>query len=162
MSNATRRVLELFLHPPRPGVTDVTGVTTPFVTPKNPMVTLITPVTYQKQVSPVEGVTGINAAPRKRAETLAFEARIIEWLDRNPAPSPTGRCAWCGQLESDSASIVPFGTEPGPMRGSTANAGSPGRTPDALRRSRPSAGLKFSWIRHRASEHKHGARRTHC
>jgi hypothetical protein len=113
MSNATRRVLELFLHPPRPGVTDVTGVTTPFVTPKNPMVTLITPVTYQKQVSPVEGVTGINAAPRKRAETLAFEARIIEWLDRNPAPSPAGRCAWCGQLESDSASIVPFGTEPG-------------------------------------------------
>lgn len=113
MSNAALRVLKLFLHPPRPCVTDVTGVTRPFITPKNPMVTPITPITYQEQVSPVEGVTAVNAAPRTRAGALAFEARIIEWLDRNPAPSPAGRCAWCGQIESGSASIVPFGTEPG-------------------------------------------------
>jgi hypothetical protein len=50
---------------------------------------------------------------RPEAEAQAFETCIIEWLNRNPAPSPMGRCAWCGQLESDSASIVPFGTEPG-------------------------------------------------
>ena len=50
---------------------------------------------------------------RPAAEAKAFEACIIEWCDRNPAPSPAGRCAWCGQLEPKSASIVPFGTEPG-------------------------------------------------
>ena len=51
--------------------------------------------------------------PRPTAEAQAFEACIVEWLNRNPAPSPMGRCAWCGQLESEGASIVPFGTEPG-------------------------------------------------
>jgi hypothetical protein len=51
--------------------------------------------------------------PRPEAEAEAFEACVVEWLNRNPAPSPAGRCAWCGQLESESASIVPFGTEPG-------------------------------------------------
>jgi hypothetical protein len=135
MSNAARRVLELFLHPPKRGVTGVTGVTRPFVTPKSSTVTPVTPVTYQKQHPPVDGVTGVTAArgklnfeaaertlvmcddklpwPRTCAETPAFEARIIQWLNRNPAPSPAGRCAWCGQLESESAGIVPFGTEPG-------------------------------------------------
>jgi hypothetical protein len=113
MSNAARRVLELFLHPPKRGVTGVTGVTRPFVTPEKPMVTSVTPVTYQKQDSPVEDVTNVTAAPRTGAETMPSEARIVEWLDRNPAPSQAGRCAWCGQLESESASIVPFGTEPG-------------------------------------------------
>jgi hypothetical protein len=50
--------------------------------------------------------------PRPTAEASAYEACVVEWLNRNPAPSPAGRCAWCGQLESESASIVPFGTEP--------------------------------------------------
>jgi hypothetical protein len=50
---------------------------------------------------------------RPAAEAQAFEACIVEWLNRNPAPSPAGRCAWCGQLEFGGASIVPFGTEPG-------------------------------------------------
>lgn len=109
MGNATRRVLELFLQPPKRGVT---GVTRPFVTPKNPMVTSVTPVTYQNEHSPVEGVTGVTAAP-PMGETLASEARIVEWLNRNPAPSPAGRCAWCGGCETDSAVVVPFGTELG-------------------------------------------------
>jgi hypothetical protein len=113
MSDATRRVLELFLQTPERGVTGVTDVTRPLVTPENPMVTAVTPVTYQKEPSPVEGVTDVTAAPRTSVEALASEARIIEWLNRNPAPSPSGRCAWCGQLESGSASILPFGAEPG-------------------------------------------------
>jgi hypothetical protein len=113
MSNAARRVLELFLQTPKRGVTGVTGVTRPFVTPKNPMVTPVTPVTCQNEHSPVEGVTGVTTAPATGADTLASEARIVKWLNRNPAPSPAGRCAWCGQFESNSASIVPFGTEPG-------------------------------------------------
>ena len=113
MSNAARRVLELFLQTPKHGVTGVTGVTRPFVTPKKPMVTPVTPVTYEKQPSPGEGVTGVTAAPPLGIETIASEARIIEWLNRNPTPSPEGRCAWCGRHETDSAAVVPFGTEPG-------------------------------------------------
>ncbi len=50
---------------------------------------------------------------RPAAEAQAYEARIIEWLNRNPATSPAGHCAWCGEHETDSAVVVPFGTEPG-------------------------------------------------
>jgi hypothetical protein len=121
MSNAARRVLELFLQPPMRGVTGVTGVTRAFVTPGNPMVTPDTPVTCQKQLSTVETERRTHTIehddnliwPRIGAEALAFEASVIQWLNRNAAPSPAGRCAWCGQLESDGPGIVPFGTEPG-------------------------------------------------
>jgi hypothetical protein len=54
----------------------------------------------------------VSGMTRSAAEAQAYEACIVEWLNRNPAPSPAGRCAWCGQLESDSACVVPFGTEP--------------------------------------------------
>jgi hypothetical protein len=50
---------------------------------------------------------------RTTAEERAFEACIIEWLNRNPAPSQAGRCVWCDRPESPSAVVVPFGTEPG-------------------------------------------------
>jgi hypothetical protein len=42
--------------------------------------------------------------------SLPIEAEISEWLDQHPAPSPSGRCAWCGRLESLDAVVVPFGT----------------------------------------------------
>jgi hypothetical protein len=51
--------------------------------------------------------------PRPAAEARAFESCIIEWLNRNPAPSPAGCCAWCDGHETDSAAVVPFETEPG-------------------------------------------------
>lgn len=50
--------------------------------------------------------------PRAKAEAQAFECCVVTWLDRNPAPSSLGRCAWCGRSESH-APVVPFGTEPG-------------------------------------------------
>ena len=127
MSNAARRVLELFLQTPKQGVTGVTGVTRPFVTPKNPMVTPVTPVTYQKQHSPGEGVTGVTAAPPSGVETIASEARIIEWLNRNPTPSPAGRCAWCGSLKPEAPVSCPSGPSQEPMHGFTGNAGDHGR-----------------------------------
>ena len=40
------------------------------------------------------------------------KADVVTWLDRNPAPSAPGRCAWCGRSENH-APVVPFGTEPG-------------------------------------------------
>jgi hypothetical protein len=39
--------------------------------------------------------------------------RIVDWLNQHPAPSPEGRCAWCGEMESPSAIVLPFGTQPG-------------------------------------------------
>ena len=111
MSNAARRVLDLFLQASKRGVTDVTGVTRLAVTPENPIITPVTPVTYRKQHSRDEGVTGVTAAPR--TEGVVSEDRIVKWLDRNPAPSPAGRCAWCGEPETNTAAVVPFGTEPG-------------------------------------------------
>jgi hypothetical protein len=50
---------------------------------------------------------------RADAEARAFDCCVVEWLNRNPAPSVAGRCAWCGQSESYGAIIVPYGTEPG-------------------------------------------------
>lgn len=54
----------------------------------------------------------VGRLPHRVAEVRAFEACVIEWLDRNPAPSPAGRCTWCGARETNSAVVLPFGTEP--------------------------------------------------
>jgi hypothetical protein len=51
--------------------------------------------------------------PRNKAEARAFECCIIEWLNRNPAPSVPGSCAWCGRSENYDAVVLPYGTEPG-------------------------------------------------
>jgi hypothetical protein len=51
--------------------------------------------------------------PRPEAEARAFEACLVEWSNRNPAPSRAGRCTGCGRSESISAVVLPFGTEPG-------------------------------------------------
>jgi hypothetical protein len=51
--------------------------------------------------------------PRADAETQAFECCVVEWLNRNPAPSAAGRCSWCGQPESHGAVVVPYGMRPG-------------------------------------------------
>ena len=48
--------------------------------------------------------------PRAEAEANAFESCVAEWINRNPAPSKHGRCAWCGAFEMEGCSvIVPFG-----------------------------------------------------
>ncbi len=77
MSNAARRVLELFLQSSNRGVTDVTVVTKPFVTSKNLMVTPVTSVTDLMQHSPIEEVIGLTAAPWGEAEEE--RAAIIEY-----------------------------------------------------------------------------------
>jgi hypothetical protein len=83
MSNAARRVLELFLQPPKRGVTGVTGVTRPFVTGEKPMVTPVTPVTYLKQHTREKVVTSAKSDGLAHPEQLGvhFEepAGIIEF-----------------------------------------------------------------------------------
>ncbi len=47
--------------------------------------------------------------PREQAEVRAFECCIAEWMNRNPAPSDTDRCAWCRNAENAGSQVVPFG-----------------------------------------------------
>src|SRR5262249_40024232 len=51
--------------------------------------------------------------PRTKAETQALACCVIEWLNRNPAPSAAGRCGWCGRAQTRDAVVLPFGTKPG-------------------------------------------------
>ena len=60
-----------------------------------------------------EIATSHYGLPRAEAEALAFACCVIEWLNRHPAPSAPGRCAWCGRPEAPGAVVLPFGTEPG-------------------------------------------------
>jgi hypothetical protein len=54
-----------------------------------------------------------HSALRVEAEVQAFESCLVEWLNQHPAPSQSGRCAWCGRPESPGVIVVPFGAEPG-------------------------------------------------
>ena len=64
-----------------------------------------------------------------RCQTV--DAFVLEWLNQHLAPSPSGRCAWCGELESRGAVVLPFGTDPrGRIPGSTLTAGQHGINPD--------------------------------
>jgi hypothetical protein len=78
MSNAARRVLELFLQTPKQAVTGVTGVTGQFLTPESPMVTPVTPVTPQEQQSQFEGEAGVTSdlwgdAEQERAAIAEYD-----------------------------------------------------------------------------------------
>ena len=79
MSNAARRVLELFLQTPKRGVTGVTGVTKPIVTRKNPVITPVTPVTCQREHSPIDGILAVTAAPGTFDFETEERAAIIEY-----------------------------------------------------------------------------------
>jgi hypothetical protein len=50
--------------------------------------------------------------PRDQAEARAFACCLVEWLNRNPARSPSGRCLGCGGSEHAHNKLLPFGTEP--------------------------------------------------
>jgi hypothetical protein len=49
---------------------------------------------------------------RLSAEARAFAFCVAEWLNRNPARSPPGRCLGCGEAEHAHDALLPFGTEP--------------------------------------------------
>ena len=50
--------------------------------------------------------------PRAEAETRAFECCLVEWLNRNPVCSPSGRCLECGGRDDTYDKLLPYGTEP--------------------------------------------------
>jgi hypothetical protein len=49
--------------------------------------------------------------PRVDADARAFACCIVEWLDRNFACSPPGRCLACGGGESADEALLPHGVE---------------------------------------------------
>jgi hypothetical protein len=53
---------------------------------------------------------GKSADEQLKHRTL--EGCIVEWLNQHPAPSMPERCARCGNPESPSAVVLPFGAEP--------------------------------------------------
>lgn len=50
--------------------------------------------------------------PHAEAEAQAFACCVFEWLNRNPAHSPAGRCLGCGGREHTHDPLLPYGTEP--------------------------------------------------
>jgi len=49
--------------------------------------------------------------PRAEAEAQVFACCVTEWLHRNPAYSPAGRCLGFGNPEYAHDQLLPFGTE---------------------------------------------------
>jgi hypothetical protein len=50
--------------------------------------------------------------PRACAEARAFECCVVEWLNRNPVWSSSGRCLGCGGSEDAIDKLLPYGTKP--------------------------------------------------
>jgi hypothetical protein len=53
-----------------------------------------------------------GGVPRSDAEARAFACCIVEWLNRNPARSPPGRCLACGGRQHGHDPLLPYGVEP--------------------------------------------------
>jgi hypothetical protein len=53
---------------------------------------------------------------QSEVEASALGCCVIEWLNRNSAPSAPGRCARCGKTESCDAVVLPFGIKSGTHR----------------------------------------------
>ena len=48
---------------------------------------------------------------RAKAEAIAFECCIVEWLNHHLERADPGHCAWCEKPDRDGHAVVPFGTE---------------------------------------------------
>jgi hypothetical protein len=49
--------------------------------------------------------------PRAEVEAQAFACCVVEWLNRNPAQSSSGRCLGCGDREHAHDPLLPYGVE---------------------------------------------------
>ena len=75
--------------------------------------------------------------PRANAEAQAFECCVVEWLNRNPAPSVAGRCSWCAaNLKTMELSSCLTGRSPVLTLGYILNVGQRGMSSVDLKLSR--------------------------
>jgi hypothetical protein len=59
------------------------------------------------------GIVEFNGGlPRVEAEAQAFACCVVEWLNRNPVRSPSGRCLSCGDRDHAHDPLLPYGAEP--------------------------------------------------
>lgn len=66
---------------------------------------------WQARFDERAGIVEFDAGlPRAEAEAEAFAGLIVEWLNRHPIPSASGRCVWCGKADTPSEKVLPFGT----------------------------------------------------
>jgi hypothetical protein len=56
-------------------------------------------------------MAAIHRLAPAEAAASAFACCVVEWLNRNPARSPTGQCLGCGRSEYPHEPLLPFGTE---------------------------------------------------
>src|ERR1700677_2361446 len=64
---------------------------------------------FEERAAIAEIDGGLTPAP---AEARAFACCVAEWLNRNPARSPPGRCLGCGEADHSHDPLLPFGIEP--------------------------------------------------
>ena len=57
-------------------------------------------------------IAAVRGLTKNEAEARAFACCIVEWLNRNPSRSPSGRCLGCGGSEHAHGTLLPFGAEP--------------------------------------------------
>ena len=66
------------------------------------------------------GITEFDGGQsRERAEAIAFESCVIEWMNRHPCRTDPGRCAACGEPDREGRTVVPFGMKPWPRLASS-------------------------------------------
>ena len=52
-----------------------------------------------------------SGLPLAEAEIQAFACCVVEWLNHNPARSPSGRCIGCGGFDHAFDLLLPYGIE---------------------------------------------------
>ncbi len=77
----------------------------------NPPVPPVRPIGVEWQAFVTRGLPP-KAHPGERAEAVAYQRRLVEWLDDNPASSAPDRCAECCGVDAPGAALVPFGVGP--------------------------------------------------
>ena len=63
-------------------------------------------VYFDERAGVAEFTGGLSSA---EAEAHALECCVVEWLTRNFARSPSGRCVGCGEVEQPHDPLQPFG-----------------------------------------------------
>jgi hypothetical protein len=107
-------VLEASASPPPAVIDRLTGHKTEIVAMLRPRRDGWSADDWQAFFDERAGITEFDGGlSRADAEAQALTCCIVEWLNRNPTPSAPGRCAWCGQAESNVAVVLPYGVEPG-------------------------------------------------
>ena len=91
------------------GPTDKTDRSTFFGFVSSPQAHIERPIALDWRAFVTRGLPP-PAHPGERAEAIAYERRLVEWLNANPASSMPDKCAECGESETPGNVLKPYGT----------------------------------------------------